>query len=312
MTKDDSREHHHVIIDPFIIVASSAGATCSRLICYPLDTLRVRRQFTTAASNTSLWSHLRPFTKLYSGLSISLLFGVPAVSSYLTTYTGVKQFLASDSNVFLPKDGIGAYAVAGLAAELVSEIVFTPMEVVKSRMQVGQGTTGVFGVFRDVLQESGIRGLFKGYTLGLGVYLPYTIMYWSVYEKAKLGLAKVPTSLTVQGQGSNTTVDYLLASAIACGTAASLSNVIDIVKTRYQIASGIKSAARSTAVNTLKSAAQAQSVREIVIDLYRENGWKAFTRGMGLRAAAMVPSNMVSMTVFEKIKENKASLWPLW
>lgn len=161
---------------------------------------------------------------------------------------------------------------------------------------------------RNIWAEEGLRGFFKGYFLALAVFVPYTMTYFSVYEQLKVVAQRrqSPDNLTTNPLSPSppstplSFQSYLICSAIACTLAASLSNVLDVVKTRWQIstsqAGGLEREYRT-------------SPREIIRRMWREEGgWRAFTRGMGARVAWAVPATTISMTCFEVLKDRRVVL----
>lgn len=74
--------------DPFILVATSASAVSARICTHPLDSIRIRIQ-TFPSASLPPWKVLIPQPRLqtlYAGLPVALVFSIPALSIYLTTY----------------------------------------------------------------------------------------------------------------------------------------------------------------------------------------------------------------------------------
>ncbi|KAK4701035.1 hypothetical protein P7C70_g5202, partial [Phenoliferia sp. Uapishka_3] len=136
-------------VDPFVIVASSASAVSARLFTHPLDTMRIRVQTYPGAVVPPL-RELIPKTNtiraLYAGLPVAIAFSMPALSVYLTSYEASKRYLAHH---FLPVDQkpsilqqMPIFLIAGGVAEVASGAFWTPLEVLKCRLQKGgEGTT---------------------------------------------------------------------------------------------------------------------------------------------------------------------------
>ncbi len=55
------------------------------------------------------------------------------------------------------------------------------MEVLKNKQQSGRFSlkTSTSSLVKQIIQEDGFRGLFRGYWLCLGVFVPYTVL-WSI------------------------------------------------------------------------------------------------------------------------------------
>ncbi|CAG8650615.1 17718_t:CDS:2 [Funneliformis caledonium] len=273
------------------IIASSIAATTARLITHPLDTIRVLLQtdttYTLTRKSSSPFIQLirkTPFKSYYNGLAIATTLGIPALSSYLFVYDKAKYYLSSRLNV--SDTSTLNYMLSGAMAETCSGIFWTPMEVLKSKLQSRNGIN-TLQMSKLILKNEGIRGFFRGYLLTLAVYVPHTMIYFVVYEKCKTW-SKDREILT-----SNR--DYVIFSAIACTIAGSVSNVLDIVKTRWQVSYGKE-----------VDGVNAKSPLEIMKNMYRnEGGLRAFTKGMGARVIWMVPSASISMTLYEILKNKK-------
>lgn len=78
-------------------------------------------------------------------------------------------------------------------------------------------------------------------------------------------------------------------AAVACGFAAGVSNIVDVVKTRWQ-------------TSVLTKNTELSSTRKIAEVMFQQGGLASFTRGMGARILWMVPSVAISMSTFEWLK----------
>ncbi|GJD07834.1 Mitochondrial substrate carrier family protein E [Galdieria sulphuraria] len=59
------------------------------------------------------------------------------------------------------------------------------MEVLKQRVQVRSQQSNSFAALGDLLKYEGPKALFKGYFLTLGVFGPYSMIYFVCYEHFK-------------------------------------------------------------------------------------------------------------------------------
>ncbi|CAG8677805.1 2479_t:CDS:2 [Rhizophagus irregularis] len=275
------------------IVDSSIAAVISRLCTHPLDTIRVRLQANTtntfSRSNGKLVNNLfiqlirkTPIKSYYNGLAIAASLGIPALSSYLFVYDKTKYFLSNRLNI---KDTSALnYMASAAIAEICSGVFWTPMEVLKSKLQTC-GTSNEMNrintlqMSKLILENEGIKGFFRGYLLSLVVFIPHTMIYFVLYEKFKIW---------TKSERKLTNNDYLINSAAACSIAGSISNVLDIIKTRWQV-----SFSKETPLKIMKN-------------MYKnEGGLRAFTKGMGARVLWMVPSSSISMTIYEILKNKR-------
>jgi hypothetical protein len=152
------------------------------------------------------------------------------------------------------------------------------MEVLKNRLQNQSPFANTTQLIHQIYQKDGIRGFFKGYFLGLIVFLPYSVTFFVVYEKLKLHMH----NYYAENQKEIPLVGYLSCSALAGATGALISNVTDIIKTRVQVSG--------------------QKAPVIIRRLFQENGIHAFTKGLGARLLYITPSVAISMAAYETFK----------
>ena len=95
-----------------LISASCIAAILTRLICHPLDTLRIHSQLSQKSSLK---------TNYYKGLGVSLVFSIPGLSSYLSTYDLSKDYIQK-SSIFNDdyRKPLFMHSMSAIAAEVVS------------------------------------------------------------------------------------------------------------------------------------------------------------------------------------------------
>ncbi|OBZ81516.1 putative mitochondrial carrier C4G8.08, partial [Choanephora cucurbitarum] len=209
-------------------------------------------------------------TSLYRGIGITLLFSVPALTVYLVCYEWSKLYLDA---IGLPKDVLLNHAISGSLAELAAGIFFTPMEVIKSQLQINHQSTWQLV---QMMRLEGLASFYRGYWMSIAVFLPHTVTYFVVYEYLK------------HQWSDQTILVYLFCSAIASALGIIVSTPLDIVKTRWQVSR------------------QEQAYRGGPFHIaYRmwcyEGGIRAFTNGMLVRIAWGIPLTTLNMTVFEAL-----------
>ena len=84
------------------------------------------------------------------------------------------------------------YLAAGAMSELAASNIYTPFEVVKTRMQLGNSWlnavsprvyTGTFNAFKTILNNEGL-GLYSGYRACILTDCTYSALQFLVYEKS--------------------------------------------------------------------------------------------------------------------------------
>lgn len=160
------------------------------------------------------------------------------------------------------------------------------MEVVKGRMQISAQSITTFQLLKEIKQTEGIRGFFRGYWMGIVVFLPHSIVWWITYEEAKQSLLKRYSELTP--------THYAIASASATTVAQTASNLLDVVKTRQQLAV-------SKEISSIRPDDQ-QSVFKVARNLIKEVGFfRACFKGLHVRLLQALPSSILSMVIVETL-----------
>ncbi|KAF9914126.1 hypothetical protein BX616_008905 [Lobosporangium transversale] len=142
-----------------------------------------------------------------------------------------------------------------------------------------------FDLAKMIYRQEGLRGFYRG---------PYSIIYFTTYEHLKkMAWREQQRSATIIAEGhEKDTLPFMTivtCAAVAAGIAGAISNIVDIVKTRWQI-------------SVLATAEDNSSTKNIIRQMFRQGGLASFTRGMGARVLWMVPSVTISMSTFEWLK----------
>lgn len=212
---------------------------------------------------------------------------------------------------YLGENSITNYVISGSVAEIASSVIWTPMEVVKGRMQISSSGVGTFELIRDIKRNEGIKGFFRGYWMGLVVFLPHSVVWWTTYEEVKRVLGE-QQSKSYSSSGDNdisdieadekkivdlselTPTHYAIASAAATVVAQTATNLLDVVKTRQQLAV-------SHEIATLRPDDQL-GVFQVGRNLIREVGFfRACFKGLHIRLLQSLPSSILSMVIVESL-----------
>ncbi|KAK9450725.1 mitochondrial carrier domain-containing protein [Limtongia smithiae] len=285
-------------MDLATVTAAVAGGVGSAFMFYPLDTVLTIRQ----TSTNGVYS--LPFTHYWRGVTVSTLFSAPAFAVYLVAYRQTKRELSAQFGA----SSALTYVLSGLAAEIASSVIWTPMEVIKGHMQIthGAGVVSSLSVIRRIYQTEGYRGFFRGYGLGLAMYGPSSVCYWYIYENAKtyfrrrhmnsIDKSALPDSTTSYDL---TTVEYSLSSFAAVTCSESVFNFFDVVRTRQQMA--LSEEVRRIRPN------DHTSLLTVARNLIAEAGlFRAMIKGLHIRLMYALPTGMLSMVIVETIKPDIA------
>lgn len=182
---------------------------------------------------------------------------------YFCAYEATKQaiqpyFSRLDSNMKV----FATTCLAGAAAELTSCAMWVPFDVATQRLQI-QGSLqprqykNGYDLLKQVYETEGIRGLYRGFGATIIRNMPSSAIWWSTYEvtkaylhsfdiRAALHLPARKASMLVSKYEDETTlketrtvededpVIHCIAGVSAAAVATTLTNPLDVAKTRLQ------------------------------------------------------------------------------
>lgn len=256
----------------------------SKLVFYPVDTIRTLQQTSTN------FSYILPFQQYYRGVWPALALTTPAFTIYMVSYRQCKHELAP----YLGETALSNYVVSGAVAEISSSFIWTPMEVLKGRMQIKEGLskTSTYQLVKQIYRNEGIRGFFRGYWMGIAVFLPHSVVWWVSYEHAKQYFTK---------EEELGPIEYGMSSALASTSASVASNFLDVVKTRQQLAVADE-------ISCLRPDDQVGVIR-VARNLIKEVGFfRALFKGLHIRLTHSLPSSVLAMIIVESINPDSSSL----
>ena len=212
-----------------------------------------------------------------------------------TSYEWYKQLLANASGEVSP----GATFMAGLGAGITEAVaVVCPMEVVKIRLQaqhhslsdpldVPKYRSAPHALY-TVLKEEGIGALYRGVTLTALRQGTNQAVNFSAYTEFKAALQRLqPQYAEKQLPSYQTTLIGLVSGAMG-----PFSNApIDTIKTRLQ------KAPAEAGETTLKR------IIAITNEMFKQEGFKAFYKGITPRVMRVAPGQAVTFTVYEYLKD---------
>lgn len=108
--------------------------------------------------------HTGGIRSLYRGLLATLLRDVPATGVYFMTYEWIQRKLRP-ANSSPGELGVAQTLFAGGAAGMMFWVVGIPPDVLKTRLQTSPDGTypnGIRDVFKSVIQQEGLKGMYKG------------------------------------------------------------------------------------------------------------------------------------------------------
>ncbi|GER37938.1 mitochondrial substrate carrier family protein [Striga asiatica] len=216
------------------MVAGSIAGSIEHMAMFPVDTLKTRVQAISPSPKTPLLNlrqslssimKLQGLSGLYRGITAMGLGAGPAHAIYFSVYESSKKFLSSFGSP--NNNNVVAHAASGVFATVSSDAFYTPMDVVKQRLQLeGSPYRGVCDCVRRVFTEEGINGFYASYRTTVFMNAPFTAVHFATYEAAKRGLSS--------SSSEESLFVHATAGAAAGGLAAAVTTPLDVVKTQLQ------------------------------------------------------------------------------
>jgi hypothetical protein len=132
----------------------------------------------------------------------------------------------------------------------------------------------------------GVRGLYTGYLATISTTMPYSATFFYTYEFSKKMLVNM-----FHLQHTEKVLDHppfyigLGSGAIAGMVAATVTNPMDVVKTRLQVQE----------VNHHDPVLHYRGIVDAFMSIYKQEGIATFFKGIGPRVVSVIPSTAISM-----------------
>ncbi|CAB1098070.1 unnamed protein product [Ectocarpus sp. CCAP 1310/34] len=206
-----------VHLTPLKSVATGLGAgftrAVSRTLTFPLDTIKTRSQLSRLGADDRallpeemlrLIDGPATFKGVFKGFSAFLAQAGPSNAAFFLFYDALNAIGAA---AILGADGSGGISPslssslwptalhlgASSAATVPANLVRTPAEVVKQRLQVGRESGNSLQALLSIVRAEGAKGLFVGGKEQLLREIPFNAVQFTVYEclKASLGSSEL-------------------------------------------------------------------------------------------------------------------------
>ena len=225
-------------------------------------------------------SRVEGVRSLWSGLSPTLALTLPTTVLYLTFYKHMKDLL---SRRLTDQHTTAVSLTSGALSRVISCAAVAPLELVRTKMQSQK--MAFFEVRKAVSKTVGTEGVFslwKGFTATVMRDVPFSALYWPVYEYLR------PEEFEF-----NRT---FVAGAISGTIASTVTLPFDAIKTRRQLELG-ESIVRNS--NSSKMPSNYCVAKEI----YEANGIRGFWTGLTPRIIKVAPACAIMISSYEFFKQ---------
>lgn len=283
-------------------VAGGIAGAAEACVCHPLDTIKVRMQLSRSARQKNVKGRgfiatgrmivqRESFLGLYKGLGAVLSGIVPKMAIRFASFEQYKAWLAGPNG----KPSASATFLAGLGAGTTEAVaVVCPMEVVKIRLQAQvHSMTDPLDVpkYRNaahalfvILKEEGPKTLYRGVALTALRQATNQAANFTAYTELKKAALKYQDIKELPAYQAS--LFGLISGAMGPFTNAP----IDTIKTRIQRATALQGETAWTRLTTVAG------------EMFRQEGPKAFYKGITPRVARVAPGQAVVFMVYEKVK----------
>lgn len=173
------------------MLAGSLAGMVEHMAMFPVDLVKTRMQMLHSAGGSAHSTVYKAFFAivrtegplgLYRGIGAMGLGAGPAHAVYFAAYESLKESLGGNRSGYHPF----AHALAGAGATIASDAVFTPMDVVKQRLQLRHSPyVGVMDCIRKTMQEEGLSAFYRSYRTTVVMNIPFTAVHFAAYEAGK-------------------------------------------------------------------------------------------------------------------------------
>ncbi|OIW32920.1 mitochondrial carrier [Coniochaeta ligniaria NRRL 30616] len=289
------------------LIAGGAAGMMEALVCHPLDTIKVRMQLSRRGRQPGLAK--RGFIRtgaeivkretplgLYKGLGAVMTGIVPKMAIRFTSFEAYKQLLADKESGSVSGQ---ATFLAGLAAGVTEAVaVVTPMEVIKIRLQAQHHSMAdpldvpkyrnAAHALYTVVKEEGVGALYRGVSLTALRQGSNQAVNFTAYTYFKEVLRKWQP----QYDSGNIPSYQTTLIGLVSGAMGPLSNApIDTIKTRLQ------------KMPAEPGVSAIQRITRIAADMFKQEGFHAFYKGITPRIMRVAPGQAVTFTVYEYLKD---------
>lgn len=218
-----------------------------------------------------------------------------------TGFVAISHAGSQNSSSALPQLSNLANLSTGAIARASAGMIMMPITVIKVRFESNlYSYKSLSEAAAAILKTEGIKGFFSGFGATAVRDAPYAGLYVLLYEQSKKRLSqiqnaayKIETPDLQSGITSTKSISInFLSGIIAACLATTLTNPFDAIKTRLQLMPG--------KYGNMSAAAQM---------IIREDGFRSFFNGLGLRVGRKAISSALAWTLYEELIRRAEPVW---
>lgn len=254
------------------------------------------------------------YTRLWRGVQTMTTGCIPAHAVYFASYEYTKDLMSTTTTSSSSSahahaqhkqlDTLGA-STAGAVSTFFHDLIMTPMDTVKQRMQLGHYES-MNHAFKSILKSEGMSGLYRSFGVTVMTNLPYGMIMVSTNEFLRNTMMDVKRQRQQPAQ-----LDLQTTMLAGCGAgmvAAGATAPLDRIKTRLQTQGLASSATKAAAAVTCPKSKmqmhrpQYAGLNDALVSIIKEEGYVGLWRGLAPRLLTHTPAVAISWTAYETAK----------
>ncbi|KAJ1735589.1 mitochondrial FAD carrier protein flx1 [Coemansia biformis] len=289
------------------------GAVVSTMVFHPLDLVKIRLQVDTASHKEAVLGRAMRAARhvvqtdglagMYRGLGANLAGNCASWGLYFAWYTWIKGWMAGEGAAAVTATGVSTlspvqHLAAGAAAGALTQCMANPLWVVKTRVcTTSRSDAGAYRGLVDglgrIAATEGLRGLYKGLAPGL-LGVAHGGLQFMAYEEMKKRRAR---SAGGRAADSFSSVEYAYMSSSSKVFALAITYPSQVLRSRLQQAPG----ASCTRAAGAPRMASYSGLGDAIAKTMRAEGPTGFYKGFGPALLRVLPGNIMTFIVYEKI-----------
>jgi solute carrier family 25 citrate transporter 1 len=205
---------------------------------------------------------------LYNGFTPFLSQMFVKYSLRFTTF----ELLKSKNNNF------GHNFCAGVVAGIAESTFITPFELIKTNLQTSIQKSSPSAIIKDIYNSKGVKGLYRGFSSTCIRQCANQSFNFSVYYKLR--------EYFVKGEEKPKLPTIIMSILFSSSIGPILTSPFDIIKTRF-----------------MNPKFHYKTVYEAYLDILKNEGSKAFYKGIGYRLARVSGGQVITFCVIEQLMD---------
>ncbi|KAI8616310.1 mitochondrial carrier domain-containing protein [Chytriomyces sp. MP71] len=277
-------------------------------LMFPLNTIQcITMSQRTRGKERSLWKTVKHtvrnegIMRLWRGIVPQTIGALPGQACYYLAYETAHENVGHQFPTLGESSFLRGF-IAGACADFAGGIFYVPADIIAQRLQTQNIKkmsfthnkrlySGGMDVARKIIQQEGILGFWRGYFGYVTAFAPASAVQWGVYELAKMLLYPVMAKIDIK---DSERLVVPMSGALAGFCALCANNPLEVMRVRLQLLES-------------RNKNDAESIRKgywhLGLQIMRNEGPRAFYRGLSARLLTTLPGVILAMTGYEYIKD---------